>query len=396
MQSINARRRGDLLNGESCSTLKEAELVIEGSHQHHSRVRAHVSLDDYKLSAPEIVPWPASPAAENARLAMASRTSLISTTGGPLGEGCSVGNTAVTILLCTFNGARFLAEQLRSFSTQTYRNWRLVVSDDGSTDSTLQLLQDYKGKSPNEVTITIRPQRLGAIHHFMRVLTERETDTDYFACADQDDVWFPDKLERAMAWLASKPTELPAVYFSRTQYVDEAGNVIGLSPLFCKRPSFRNALVQSIGGGNTMVLNRAAHKLLRNAGPVRVASHDWWTYLLISAAGGAVLYDPVPSLAYRQHGNNQIGANQGFSARVKRLKMVGAGQFKTWLDWHTAALGGNRSLLTPENRELLDRFMAMRSGRLERRVAAWFAVRPYRQTFPSQMAFFATLLAGRV
>ena len=305
-------------------------------------------------------------------------------------------NTAVTILLCTFNGARFLAGQLSSFSTQTYPHWRLVVSDDGSTDSTLELLQDYKRKGPNEVTITIQPQRLGAICHFMKVLTERETDSDYFACADQDDVWFPDKLERAMAWLATNPAGLPAVYFSRTQYVDEAGSVIGLSPLFRKRPSFRNALVQSIGGGNTMVLNRAAHNLLRTAGPVRVASHDWWTYLLISGAGGAVLYDAVPSLAYRQHGNNQIGANQGFSARIKRLKMVGAGQLKTWLDWHTAALARNRSLLTPENGELLARFMDMRSGRLDKRVAAWFAVRPYRQTAPSQMALFATLLAGRI
>ena len=116
----------------------------------------------------------------------------------------------------------------------------------------------------------------------MSLLSDADIVGDFFACCDQDDVWWPDKLERALQWLHTVPEHVPAVYFSRTRNVDASGNIIGCSPLFRRPPNFRNALVQSIGGGNTMVFNRAARELLVAAGPVDVASHDWWTYLLVS------------------------------------------------------------------------------------------------------------------
>ena len=145
-----------------------------------------------------------------------------------------------------------------------------------------------------------------------------------------------------------------------------------------------------------MVFNRAAQKLLVAAGPVVVASHDWWTYLLISGAGGIVHYDPTPSVDYRQHGKNVIGANRGARARLKRARMVAAGQLTTWFDLHTVALRKCRHLLSEENREAFEQFCAMRCGPLRQRIAGWMRLRPYRQRRMAQFAMLLMLLAGRL
>ena len=91
----------------------------------------------------------------------------------------------------------------------------------------------------------------------------------------------------------------------------------GLSPLFTRPPAFQNALVQSLGGGNTMVFNRAAKKILQEAAAIDVVLHDWWVYQLVSAAGGMVHYDPRPMLKYRQHSDNLIGSNLGWRSALR-------------------------------------------------------------------------------
>jgi glycosyltransferase involved in cell wall biosynthesis len=290
-----------------------------------------------------------------------------------------------------------LETQLQSISAQTYADWRLVVSDDASVDGTLQILENYRvGRPKNQVDIRHRAYTLGAIANFMSLLCDPEIAGDFFACCDQDDVWWPNKLERALHLLRAVPQHVPAVYFSRTRNIDANGNIIGFSPLFRRPPSFRNALVQSIGGGNTMVLNRAARALLIAAGSVDVASHDWWTYLLVSGTGGSVYYDPAPSLDYRQHGTNQIGANQGMRARLKRARLVAGGQLAAWFDRHATALMQCAPLLTDENRQLLYHFCAMRSGSTVKRVTAWSRLRPYRQSFAAQSLLFVALLANKL
>ncbi len=121
----------------------------------------------------------------------------------------------------------------------------------------------------------------GFAENFRSLLTSSDVAADYFAFADQDDVWDKDKLSRAIGPVRETATETPALYCSRTRLVDESGQPIGFSPLFTRRPGFRNALVQSIAGGNTMVMNRAALSILaqsaQRTSPSR--SPDWWTYL---------------------------------------------------------------------------------------------------------------------
>ena len=96
-------------------------------------------------------------------------------------------------------------------------------------------------------------------------MTNPAIDGDYFAFCDQDDLWDEDKLAEALDWLEKQPADTPALYCTRTRTVDERGSEIGLSPLFRRRPSFRNAIVQSIAGANTMVMNKAAWLIVREA-----------------------------------------------------------------------------------------------------------------------------------
>ena len=231
----------------------------------------------------------------------------------------SLASPKVVILLATRNGAAFLQEQLDSYRTQTYQNWELVVSDDGSTDDTIKIIEEFAKQVPQRVVVRRGPQ-IGFWQNFVSLVRSDDIDGDLFAYSDQDDVWFPEKLAKAVSWFEARPTDQPAVYFTRTELMEESGAPIGFSPLFVRAPTFQNALVQNIGGGNTMVFNRAARLALR-ATPADVAlvSHDWWTYQVVTGIGGTAHYDPWPSLRYRQHGLNLVGANKGLWARLVRI-----------------------------------------------------------------------------
>lgn len=172
----------------------------------------------------------------------------------------------VAILLCTHQGQRFLQEQLESFADQTHKNWELWASDDASDDLTLELLAQFQKKiGADRISIHSGPNN-GFCVNFLSLACKAEIAADYYAYSDQDDIWKPEKLARALAYLQTVPAYVPALYCSRTELVDAIGNHLGYSPLFKKTPSFKNALVQSIGGGNTMVFNHAARLLFMKAG----------------------------------------------------------------------------------------------------------------------------------
>lgn len=267
----------------------------------------------------------------------------------------------VAILLCTYRGQRFLPDQLDSFAAQTYANWQVWASDDGSTDETCRILADYRDTWGNaRLDIQAGPSRGSAVN-FLSLACRDDIEADYFAYSDQDDIWEADKLARALAWLDAQPEDVPALYCSRTQLVDAHNQVIGYSPLFTRPASFANALIQNLGAGNTMLFNRAARRLLQTAGKdVGVLAHDWWTYLVVTGCGGAVFYDTRPSLRYRQHGENQVGMNANWVTRMGRIRTMLRGGNRYWNDRNIAALQKMRAVLTPENRAILERFAAAR------------------------------------
>jgi glycosyltransferase involved in cell wall biosynthesis len=286
----------------------------------------------------------------------------------------------VTILLCTHNGAAFLSRQLASLRSQTHRNWRLVVSDDGSTDGSREICaQSIDGVNPE---IRDGP-RQGACRNFMSLITDPRIEGEYFAYCDQDDVWYPDKLERAIGALAMAPPGKPAMYCSRTRLVAADGSHLGHSQLHARAPHFRNALVENIASGNTIVLNKPARELLIAAGVLDVVLHDWWTYLLVSGAGGMVCFDPAPTLDYRQHANNVVGMAPGFG--WARLQNLFQRKFSRANSLNSTALQRCRHLLSPENCELLDAFISLKTSSLINRLRAFRRAGLYKQTILGQI-----------
>ena len=287
----------------------------------------------------------------------------------------------VAILLCTRQGQHFLAEQLDSIDRQTYPHWTIIASDDGSTDDTLEILERYRTRwGAEKLEITHGPRR-GFVANFLSLACRRSIHADYFAFCDQDDVWAADKLERAVRWLDTVPVNKPAMYGSRTRSIDAQGRSMGLSRAFRRPPGFKNALVQSIAGGNTIVFNQSAHQLLVGAGDdVIVASHDWWTYLIVTSAGGSVFYDDYPSVGYRQHGANAMGENTRWRSRLRRALQLLRGQLGEWNRMHLKALERLPAPATHDQQNALRCFRESRTARLP--INVFWLVRSgvYRQT----------------
>lgn len=303
----------------------------------------------------------------------------------------------VAILLCTYHGQRYLAEQLDSFAAQSHENWEVWASDDGSEDDTRAILEDYKARwGTGRLTIHLGPAE-GFAANFLSLTCNANIDADFYAYSDQDDVWEADKLERAIKWLKSVPADVPALYCSRTRLVDAKNNEIGLSPLFKKAPSFANALMQNIGGGNTMVFNDAAMRLLREAGESKsVITHDWWAYMVVAGCGGQVFYDSEPTLRYRQHGGNLVGTNANWGARLRRVRMLFQGRFKHWNDCNISALSTLEHRLTPTNREILRRFADARRMSLIPRLIHLKRSGIYRQTLLGNIGLVAAAIFGKI
>ncbi|MBV1931528.1 MAG: glycosyltransferase family 2 protein [Porticoccaceae bacterium] len=303
---------------------------------------------------------------------------------------------SVAVLLCTKDGDRFLDEQIKSIRTQDHQNIRLFASDDGSTDNTRNILNTHRS-SWSEGSFAIKPgPQEGYAANFLSLVCCHEIEADYYAFADQDDIWEADKLSRAISKLEASPPNTPTLYCSRRKLIEENGVDIGQTPLFRRPPSFENSLVQSLSGGNTMVFNRAACDILRKAGQQHIASHDWWAYSLITGAGGVVIYDPHSSTRYRQHEDNILGASPGWRASWLRIRLMLEGRFKNWNAINTSALQQVRELLTPENKVTLDKYMDARSRWLLPRILGVWRSGVYRQTVVGNLGLLAATLLNKI
>lgn len=145
----------------------------------------------------------------------------------------------VAILLTTYNGEKYLQDQLDSIAGQTYRNWKLYASDDGSTDSTLDILQRFQRQyGANQVHLFAGP-RTGFAQNFLSLIRNPDIHAEYFAFCDQDDVWFAHKLERSVTRLDVLPDNTnPAVYCSRTRLIDEVGALLATRRVSSVRQAF--------------------------------------------------------------------------------------------------------------------------------------------------------------
>ena len=286
-----------------------------------------------------------------------------------------------SILLCSYYGAAHLAEQLDSIARQTVEGWSVRVSDDGSTDDTLAILKRYRSRWGNARLAIARGPSNGFAANFLSLTCRPDIDADFFAWADQDDIWEPEKLQRALAWLSSVPADVPALYGTRTLLTDADDQPIGRSPLFTRTPSFANALVQCIAGCNTMVFNRAARELFIEASSQGDAlPPDWLMYLLVAGCGGRVHYDPWPSVRYRQHGQNLSGSNLSLRGRWKRARLLMTGEFRGWVDANLERLARVRDRMPAHHLAVLDEFAQARQRHLPGRLIGFWRSGIHRQT----------------
>ena len=159
------------------------------------------------------------------------------------------------------------------------------------------------------------------------------------------------------------PPDVPALYGSRTLLVDARNQHIGYSPLFERTPNFRNALVQSIAGGNTMVFNRAARDLLRQAGEnVTAVTHDWWAYMLVTGCGGACTTTPIPPCATGSTATTSSAPTSACGHIWSGHSALLRGRFRGWVDANVRALQGVRHLMTPENQQRARRIRRARAS----------------------------------
>jgi len=270
----------------------------------------------------------------------------------------------VQVLLATWNGAAYLPEQLASLAAQEGVEWNLLWRDDGSTDSTIAILEHFAQDHPGRVArFAGREGRLGAGASFMALLAAAPAGRLY-AFMDQDDAWLPGKLARAAAQIG----EAPMVVCSRLRLAGPDLQPLGLSPMPSRAPDFASLLAHNVAAGCTMVMNDAARALALSAPLPEGSHHDWWAALLVTGCGGRLVFDPEPSLLYRQHGSNVVGGASGLRQRAARALGRGAAGFLPPLARHMEALRG--APLTEAARGTLAELEGLRSASPLQRLAA--------------------------
>ncbi|NOR69462.1 MAG: glycosyltransferase [Methylomarinum sp.] len=305
-------------------------------------------------------------------------------------------NYSIAILLCTYNSEKFLAEQLDSISKQSYSNWNVWISDDGSQDNTIEVIESYKGAwGEDKLFVQLGPQQ-GFSLNFLSLVNNHLIQNDYYAYSDHDDVWQPNKLEQALKWLDTIPKDIPALYCGRTCLIDDNLKEIGSSPLFSRAPSFANAIVQNIGGGNTMIFNDVARNLLQKIDTSNgIISHDWLTYQVVTACGGKVFYDYSPTINYRQHTYNILGSNNHWRARIMRIKMLLQGTFRGWNASNLIAIQTLGSNIDEKSYTIIDHVHLLRSNSIRIRIKELMKLKIYRQTLMGNLGLVVAIIMRR-
>lgn len=220
----------------------------------------------------------------------------------------------VYVLLATYNGRAYIREMIDSVLAQDYERIRLILSDDGSSDGTDQILDEYEQMHPQKITHYRSGMKFGcAQKHFMHLLSVF-CDAPYMMFCDQDDVWHKDKISKTLRKMQELECEalLPAMVHTDLRVVDSnlkeiARSFWEYSNLDGGRLALNHLMVQNVVTGCAMMINHPLAKLASKKIPEELIMHDWWIALLAAACGRAG-YLPEATIDYRQHGNNAVGA----------------------------------------------------------------------------------------
>lgn len=222
--------------------------------------------------------------------------------------------TRVQILLSTYNGEKYLEEQLDSILNQKGDfSLKILVRDDGSKDRTLEILEKYSQKMEMQV---IRGENIGVNKSLKELFMNCDTNCDYFSISDQDDVWLENKIQTAIESLSKNKNKLK-MFASRSLVTDINMNVIGKTQDPGNRVSYYNAMVQNVCPGHTQVFNKDVILKFKQNYSENIFVIDWWIYLLVSSMG-EITFDRRCFVKHRQHGLNSAGYELNFWKKMKK------------------------------------------------------------------------------
>lgn len=222
----------------------------------------------------------------------------------------------IDILMASYNGEKYIVEQIESIINQTYKNWHLYIKDDCSVDNTIEIIKKYIEKYQNKITLVESDKGTGsAKNNFFSMLYLSKSQYTMFC--DQDDVWLPEKIEvthRRMLQMERKyGKEMPILIHTDMSVVDESLNVLHNSKFEydgirskIKYQNFKNTLFENTVSGCNMEINRALLKFVDESDAKDAYMHDWWI-ALCAKAFGKISYVDMPTMLYRQHDNNTVG-----------------------------------------------------------------------------------------
>lgn len=223
----------------------------------------------------------------------------------------------VLVIMATYNGEKYLHEQIESILRQKSVEVDILVRDDGSNDKTHSILEEYKKEGRLQWYTGSHLNAAKGYYNLMRVAAGREWD--YIAFSDQDDVWDLDKLQIAVEQLGTVPMELPALYYCGQRLVDKGLCFIADHTLNDRR-TLITRFVLSDFAGCTGVFNRSLLEKVLEYEPGYMLMHDTWILKVCLAVGGNVIVDPDTHMSYRQHGGNSVGLGRGLKSCIRQVE----------------------------------------------------------------------------
>ena len=237
----------------------------------------------------------------------------------------------VTVLLAVYNGEKYLREQIESVLNQTVTDIKILIRDDGSVDASCELIDEYCSKYPQKIFKIDGLPTGSAKQNFAELL--KQCDSDYIMFCDQDDVWLPNKVEKTLEAIKANDNggKTPVLIHTDLKVVDNNLNIISPSffefqRLYQDNITLSKLLVQNYVTGCTVMINRALAQICGEV-PKECIMHDWWL-ALVAQLFGKIICLKQPTMLYRQHSDNQVGAKASYGIALIKRKLKTINQVK--------------------------------------------------------------------
>lgn len=265
----------------------------------------------------------------------------------------------VQVLMSTYNGEKYLKEQIESILNQEEVELYILIRDDGSSDKTLEILQEL-AKKYNNISY-YSGENLGPAKSFMD-LVKKAKEADYYAFADQDDVWEPKKIISAVKKLQDKESK-PSLYMSALKVVNENLNEIELKKT-TGNFTFEGEMIKNFATGCTQVFNKKLCDYIKKYTPKYIIMHDSWITRVCYAIGGNVIIDDNSYIKYRQHSNNVVGYNDdGVQKMKKQYEIAFKNNVSMRANIATELKTGYDEYLTESAKEVVNNLIEYRSNK---------------------------------